>query len=106
MDFAVDVSPAEWLYLVHHARLVVTDSFHGTVFSIIFNKEFYSITNIERGGSRFTSLLSQFDLISRLYTSINEISLVEDTIINWDTINSKRDELKEFSINFLISSLI
>ena len=96
----------EWLAMFRDAKCIITDSFHGTVFSIIFNKEFYSIANIERGGSRFTSLLSQFDLISRLYTSINEISLVEDTIINWDTINSKRDELKEFSINFLISSLI
>lgn len=96
----------EWLAMFRDAKCIITDSFHGTVFSIIFNKEFYSIANIERGGSRFTSLLSQFDLMSRLHVSINEISLVEDTIINWDTINSKRDELKEFSINFLISSLI
>ena len=95
----------EWIAMFRDAKCIITDSFHGTVFSIIFNKEFYSITNIERGSSRFTSLLSQFDLISRLYTSINEISLVEDTI-NWDSVNAKRDALKLYSINFLTSSLI
>ena len=41
MQFAVDVSPAEWLYLIHHAHYVVTNSFHGTAFSIIYRKNFY-----------------------------------------------------------------
>lgn len=95
----------EWIAMFRDAKYIITDSFHGTVFSIIFNKEFYSIANIERGGSRFTSLLSQFDLMSRLHASINEISIVENTI-NWDSVNEKRDVLKQYSINFLISSLI
>lgn len=94
----------EWIAMFRDAKCIITDSFHGTVFSIIFNKEFYSIANIERGGSRFTSLLSQFDLMSRLHASINEISLIDDTI-NWSSVNAKRDDLKEFSINFLTSNL-
>ena len=99
------LSVPEWVAMFRDAKCIITDSFHGTVFSIIFNKEFYSITNIERGGSRFTSLLSLFGLINRLNNSINEISLVEDTI-NWDSVNAKRDALKLYSINFLTSSLI
>lgn len=94
----------EWLAMFRDAKMIITDSFHGTVFSIIFNKEFYSITNIDRGGSRFTSLLSQFDLMSRLHVSINEISLIDDTI-KWDSVNAKRNELKQYSINFLTSNL-
>lgn len=47
--YAVDISPEEWLYLVHHARYVVTNSFHGTAFSINYRKDFYvefsSLTN-------------------------------------------------------------
>ena len=99
------LSIPEWITMFRDAKCIITDSFHGTVFSIIFNKEFYSITNIERGGSRFTSLLSLFGLINRLNNSINEISLVEDTN-NWDSVNAKRDALKLYSINFLTSSLI
>lgn len=94
----------KWIAMFRDAKCIITDSFHGTVFSIIFNKEFYSITNIERGGSRFTSLLSQFDLMSRLYTSINVVSLFDDSI-NWDSVNAKRDVLKQYSINFLTSNL-
>ncbi len=40
-EYAVDISPCEWLWLVHHARYVVTNSFHGCSFSVIFRKSFY-----------------------------------------------------------------
>lgn len=47
--YAIDIGPDEWLYLVHHARYVVTNSFHGTAFSINYRKDFYvefsSLTN-------------------------------------------------------------
>ena len=49
VEYLCDVSPEEWLYLVHHAQYVVTNSFHGTAFSIIFRKNFFvefsSLTN-------------------------------------------------------------
>ena len=41
IDYACDLSPIEWLSLVHNARYIVTNSFHGTAFSIIYNKDFY-----------------------------------------------------------------
>ena len=82
------------------AKMIITDSFHGTVFSIIFNKEFYSIANIERGCSRFTSLLSQLNIMHRLYGSINEISF-NDTAIDWNSVNKRLSELKIYSLNFL-----
>lgn len=90
----------EWIAMFRDARCIVTDSFHGTVFSIIFNKEFYSIANAGRGSSRFTSLLSQFDLASRLYGSVEEIRLDDDVIV-WDSVNEKRNTLIGHSINFV-----
>lgn len=49
VEYAVDIGPEEWLYLLHHARYVVTNSFHGTAFSINYRKDFYvefsSLTN-------------------------------------------------------------
>lgn len=41
VEYAVDIGPAQWLYLIHHARYVVTNSFHGTAFSIHFRRDFY-----------------------------------------------------------------
>ena len=49
IQYAVDIGPEEWLYLLHHARYVFTNSFHGTAFSINYHKDFYvefsSLTN-------------------------------------------------------------
>ncbi|MDR1825968.1 MAG: polysaccharide pyruvyl transferase family protein [Bifidobacteriaceae bacterium] len=55
-----------WLAGIRDARLVVTDSFHGTVFSIIFGVPFVVIPNSERGRSRFDSLLRLFGLADRM----------------------------------------
>lgn len=59
-------SPEQWLNSIAKASFVITDSFHGTVFSILFNKEFLSLLNIERGASRFTSLLENLGLQDRM----------------------------------------
>ena len=55
-----------WLRGFRDAEFVVTDSFHGCVFSIIFNKPFIAIGNAGRGMSRFHSLLKMFGLGNRL----------------------------------------
>lgn len=56
----------DWLYSIKHAEYIVTDSFHGTLFSIVFNKRFVSINNPRRGATRFTSLLSSIHLENHL----------------------------------------
>lgn len=70
----------EWLAMFRDASYVVTDSFHGTVFSIIFGKEFKCIYNKDRGSARFDSLL-------KLYES------------------GKLDEMRDFSLNWLKKAL-
>lgn len=56
----------KWLQGFNDAKLVVTDSFHACVFSIIFNKPFIVLGNHERGNARFDSLLKLFDLQDNL----------------------------------------
>lgn len=51
----------EWLAIFHDASYVVTDSFHGTVFSHIFGQEYRCLTNAKRGNSRFVSLMNLFN---------------------------------------------
>ncbi len=92
----------DWLSAFNEADMVVTDSFHGTVFSIIFNKPFFVIGNEGRGLARFQSLLSMFGLEERLITYDN-VNLSSE--INWEKVNSCRQKLKQESINFIRASL-
>lgn len=57
---------SSWLRSIRDADLVVTDSFHGTVFSILFNRPFVAVVNSQRGATRFESLLELVDLRARL----------------------------------------
>ena len=58
----------EWLASFAQANFVVTDSFHGTVFSIIFNKPFVVLPNKGRGVARFESLLKDISLENRIFS--------------------------------------
>lgn len=55
------LSVEEWIAKFRDTSYVITDSFHGTVFSIIFNKPFKCLQNKKRGASRFDSLLSLYN---------------------------------------------
>ncbi len=55
-----DMGPSEFVWLVQHAQSVVTSSFHGTAFSLIFNKEFYSINS--KPNSRISSILNKCNI--------------------------------------------
>ena len=93
-----------WLSDIRNATFVVTDSFHGSVFSILFHRPFLSIINIKRGADRFTSLLSKLGLLDRL---IDETVKTEDISkeINWDAVDCKLSVEREFSVNFLKGAL-
>jgi polysaccharide pyruvyl transferase WcaK-like protein len=96
----------EWLRGFHKASFIITDSFHGTVFSIIFNKPFIAIANEERGKARFTSLLKLFNLEDRLVTDIKKapLSIIHEGI-DYHSVNHKLNELREISVRHLIDSI-
>lgn len=98
-DESCTLSMEEWLAMFRDAKCIITDSFHGTVFSIIFNKEFYTVANQSRGGSRFTSLLSQLSLNDRIFDTVSDIRINKN--IDWTIINKKIETLKDKSLNFL-----
>lgn len=96
------VTTYDWVKLISTADFVVTDSFHGTAFSIIFNKQFYTIGNPERGMARFISILSLFGLQDRLIIQPNSLNY-ED--IDYSSVNKKISHEREESMWFLINSL-
>lgn len=63
-----------WIEGFKKAEFVVTDSFHGTVFSILFNKPFVVIANRNRGVDRFVSLLKMVGLENRLLFSPTDLT--------------------------------
>ena len=100
------VPPIEsWLRGFMDAKFVVTDSFHGTVFSIIFNKPFVVIGNSNRGLSRMQSLLLLFGLEKRLITSFDKVDEIIKTSIDWNEVNNRWKNIREKSLNFIINTL-
>lgn len=92
----------QWIKSFMDAKYVVTDSFHGTVFSIIFNKPFIAIGNKSRGLARFTSLLRKFELEDRLVFDASEVTpeLVRAKI-NWEKVNVTKTREQERSMKYL-----
>lgn len=103
-DYVVP-SPTKWLRAFMDAKMVFTDSFHGCVFSIIFNKPFWVIGNSERGNARFDSLLRLFGLESRRI-SLSDIDSIDlNTPIDWDSVHARLAECRKVSMDFLSASL-
>lgn len=97
-------SVTAWLRGFMDAEMVVTDSFHGCVFSIIFNKPFWVLGNKKRGMARFESLLSIFGLDERLIKT-DSMSVELTLPIDWGRVNAIKKEWQEKSFNFLKGNL-
>ena len=94
----------QWLRSFDDADFVLTDSFHGCVFSIIFRKQFLAIGNKERGLSRFHSLLTLFSLQDRLILSPDEYKSNLSSI-DYDQVQARLQSLQAQSLSFLKTNL-
>ena len=94
----------QWLYNIETADFIVTDSFHGTVFSIIFNKPFITIKNLQRGVNRFSYILQKLGLESRL-VGVDDKSVPINEEIDWTKVNYVLEQERQRSILFLKKSL-
>ena len=82
----------------------MTDSFHGTVFSIIYRKPFVVFGNRGRGMARFESLLGLFNLQDHLISSVEEFDSGKDYSIP-NSVYDILDEKKRLSMDFLYNAL-
>lgn len=94
-----------WLRAFMDAEMTIVDSFHGMVFSILFNKSFWVIGNESRGMSRFTSLLKMFHLEGRLLDAnhLDEVDLSQP--IDWQDVNQNLKNHREMSMALLLKHL-
>ena len=97
----------ELLWHFQHAKFILTDSFHGTCFSILFNKPFISIPNVARGNARFNELLTKFDLLNRKLDKPNEIEMYPQLLgeIDYTRTNNILEEERERSIAWIKKAL-
>lgn len=95
----MDAGPAEFLGLFKNAEIVMTNSFHGTVFSILFNKNFYTIVNKSaNNNSRQLDLLSTLGIDRIKYT---DEDFVESKPLDWGVINKRVSDFRRKSVDYL-----
>lgn len=101
-------SVSTWLSGFKNASFIITDSFHGMVFSILYNKQFLVFVNKKRGLARFTSLLDKLELLDRLIfldeDNIDQISKRMKTI-DYSKVNLLLEKEKKISYGFIEKSL-
>ena len=102
-EFFINAGPIDFLELFYNASFVVTDSFHGTAFSINFNKPFVSIPP-ESGPSRITNILKLVGLSDRLISNLEELKKI-DLDIDYSPVNVLLEEQRDKSIKFLRNAL-
>ena len=100
--------PSEFLYLIHNADLVLTDSFHACVFSIIFNTKFYVFDRKQEDtnnnmNSRLYTLLEKFNLKNRMISDIKFIQ--KDESCDFKINNSILEKEREKALKFLKKAL-
>jgi len=89
ISLKTNCSIEQWLRSFMDAEFVVTDSYHGLVFSLIFNKPFYLLYNNQRGNARFESLLNRFCIKG------------DERVYNWNIINTLMQKEREKSLEYI-----
>lgn len=97
----------QWLNLIKNCKCVISQSFHGVCFSILYNKPFFYIKKTHEDNERVNSLLKKLGIDdSRIVLSEDEIN---DQLINkkidYQNVNLKLKEFREFSYNWLFEAL-
>lgn len=101
-DYIQTADAFELISLIKNAEYVVSTSFHGVVFSILFEKQFCAI-GMEKNASRVESLLTKLNLKERIVNNFHQLPTTE---INYKLVNNELVKLKEQSIKFLHSAII
>lgn len=105
-----DIGPSEFLNLVRNAEFVCTDSFHGTVFSLIFHKKFFVFRRYPNKSkvstnSRLDSLLKIVNLSDRLLEGTENVDDWIQREIDYENVDEKLDKFREESKSFLREAL-
>lgn len=90
-----------WLAGINNSKLVLTDSYHGMVFSIIMHKPFIVKVNEKRGSDRFVTMLRKLGLENRMVNDVTDVDNAIKSQIDWDSVENKLKVERLNSISFL-----
>lgn len=99
-----NAGPEDFLYYFLNASFVITNSFHGTAFSINFHKNFVTITP-EHGAERVENLLKRFDLSNRMIENENDLKNL-NLEINFNTINTQLENIRTETFNKMRAAIL
>lgn len=95
-DNFISAGPLDFLHLVRDAEFVISSSFHGVAFSIIFQKQF--VAKLNHKAERVCSLLDQLGISKALVTKTSEATEPE---IDYNTIDNRLQELRNQSLSYI-----
>lgn len=95
-----DMGPREFLGAIRNADVVLSNSFHATAFSLIFQKEFYVVNRTEKINTRMRDLLASVALDGRLISDIPEAETVD-----WSAVQPQVENLVARSKAFLLDNI-
>lgn len=110
-EIPYDIGPGEFINLIRNAKYVCTDSFHGTVFSLINNIDFFTFERFSNKNSKIStnsriySLLDLVNLKNRLLKGNENIDEVIKSKIDFENVNKILNDLRKSSKKFLLESL-
>lgn len=107
VEVKAEVDLAEWLWYFKNAEAVVTDSYHGTIFSVLYQKPFVTSINYARGATRFTSLLEPLGLEGRLFDGFGNITskLQYLDALDYTVANTRLNRIRTDAVDWLRNAL-
>ena len=103
-DECINADPMEFLGIMNNASYVVTDTFHGTVFSILFNRQFCCFFK-DYNVNKMSFLLNQFGLYRRRCNTVDELADKLSVSIDYSDINLRLVQMREKSKSYLQRAL-
>ncbi len=100
---AVDADPVDFLGLIKNAGLIITDSYHGTLFSLNYNKNFYSIQPYKNSNIRVEEIAELLGFSDRIIYDWSDVDV--NKLCNYDKIDQNRRNRVKESIGYIDKSI-
>lgn len=109
-EMPYDVGPIEFINLIREASYILTDSFHGTVFSVLHKKKFFTFKRFSdksavSTNSRIDTLLHQFELEKRLEPKWEDVKSYLGSEIYYENVFKEIERMRKDSLTFLRTAL-
>lgn len=105
IEYCSEFGPIEFITALSNAESIVTDSYHGTILSVNFGKNFYSICGTQGTEFRKTDILGRLGLTDRIITDITQILDLDLPPIDYSSVYAKLEMLRQHSLNYFKTAL-